>query len=182
MVVTPIKTEVVEAGKQPVSDLLDNSLEALNESSIVAISAKVIALCENRVVPIEGIDKQDLVSREADYYLPASTSKFGYQFTIINNTLVASAGIDESNGNGLYVFWPANPQKSANSIRKYLKERFGLKKVGVIITDSTCLPLRWGTIGIAVPHGGFRPLNNYMGSPICLAGHSKSAGLVWPVV
>ena len=72
-------------------------------------------------------------------------------------------GIDESNGNGYYILWPKDPQKTANEARKYLARKFGLKKVGVIITDSKITPLRWGVTGSAIVHSGFAPLNNYIG-------------------
>lgn len=165
MVITPIKTRRVVPGKQSIFDVLDESLNELSEKSVLAITSKVISLCEGRVIPIDKIDKEELVKQESDHYMPEGTSKYGFQFTITGNTLIPSSGIDESNGNGHYILWPANPQKTANDIRKYLRKKFGVKNLGVIITDSTCMPLRWGTIGIALAHSGFKPLNSYIGKP-----------------
>jgi F420-0:gamma-glutamyl ligase len=71
------------------------------------------------------------------------------------------AGIDESNGNGHYVLWPKDSQQTANEVRKHLKEKHGLKELGVVITDSTCIPLRWGVIGIALGYSGFKAINDY---------------------
>jgi F420-0:gamma-glutamyl ligase len=105
--------------------------------------------------------KDKLVRSEADYYLPDEEIKPGFSFTIARNTLIPMAGIDESNGNGYYVLWPENPQKSANEIRKYLRDKFGLQNIGVVITDSTCMPMRWGVVGIALSYSGFRALNDY---------------------
>ena len=165
MVVTPIETSRVVLSQQTIFDVLNESLEKLSEKSILAITSKVISLCEGRAIPMDGVDKEMLVKQEADYYLSSGSSKYGFQFTITGNTLIPSSGIDESNGDGHYILWPANPQKTANDIRRYLRKRFNLKGVGVIITDSTCMPLRWGTIGIALAHSGFRPLNSYVGKP-----------------
>lgn len=165
MIVRAIKTEKITAGSIGLTELLDKYLENLKEGSVVAITSKVAALCEGRVLPIGSIDKKELVKREADYYLPAELSKFDFSFTILHNTLIPLAGIDESNGNGDYVLWPKNPQKTVNDIRRHLKSRFKLKKFGVILTDSTARPLHWGTEGVAIRYSGFKPSNNYIGTP-----------------
>lgn len=165
MIVTPIKTKKVVAGRGDIFSLLDEYLPKLKDKSVLAITSKVLAICQDRVVPVSSIDKKRLVIQEADHYLPAALSRYDFSFTILHNTLVPMAGIDESNGNGYYVLWPKNPQKSANDIRSYLKKRFGLKRVGVVITDSTALPLHWGTKGIGIRYSGFLPSNNYIGKP-----------------
>ena len=165
MKVTAIKTRRVEAGSGTIFDLLDEYLQDLSEGSVVAITSKVVAICEGRVVPIGSVEKEDLVKKESDQYLAPSLSKFGMSFTITHNTLIPVAGIDESNGNGNYVLWPADPQKSANEIRAYLAKRFDLKKVGVVITDSTARPLHYGTEGVAIGYSGLAPSNSYIGKP-----------------
>ncbi|MGH7237527.1 MAG: coenzyme F420-0:L-glutamate ligase, partial [Candidatus Saccharimonadales bacterium] len=97
--------------------------------------------------------------------MPKSLNKYGYHFTIKDNTLIPMAGIDESNGDGNYVLWPKDSQKTVNEIREYLKNRFKLKTIGVVITDSTCQPLRRGTIGVCLAHSGFLALNDYRQKP-----------------
>lgn len=165
MHIQAVKTEKILAGCLTIFELLDKSLASLANGDVVAITSKVVGICEGRVVPIGSIDKQELVRQEAEYYLPLSASKYGLSFTITHGTLVPVAGIDESNGNGNYVLWPADPQASANSIREYLVKRFNLKKVGVVITDSTARPLHYGTEGVAISFSGFVPNNNYIGKP-----------------
>src|SRR5665213_1213248 len=165
MIVKAIKTEKVTAGSIDLAGLLDKYLDDIGEGSGIAITSKVAGLCEGRVLPIGGIDKKELVISEADYYLPAELSKFDFSFTILHNTLIPLAGIDESNGNGNYVLWPNDPQKTVNDARAYLKKRFGLKKVGVILTDSTARPLHYGTEGVAIRYSGFAPSNDYVGTP-----------------
>ncbi len=115
--------------------------------------------------PYADIDKEELVVRESNLYLPATLSKYGHHFTITNNTLVPMAGVDESNGEGYYILWPRDAQKTANDIRKHLLEKHGLKNIGVVMTDSTCQPLRRGTTGISLAHSGFMALRNYIGKP-----------------
>ena len=165
MVVRPIKTDRIESGKQTIYEALDKHIESLSEGSILVVTSKIISLCEGRTVPVKESAKESLIRRESDYYMPEGSNRYGFQFTITKNTLIPDSGIDKSNAGGPYVLWPSDPQNTANDIRKYLRGRFKLAKVGVLITDSTCIPLRWGTIGIALAHSGFRPLRNYIGKP-----------------
>lgn len=165
MIVTTVKTDKITAGALTLQALLDTAISDLTEGSIVAITSKVVSLCENNVVPMDSMDKEELIVKESNYYLPATLSKYGYHFTITDNTLISVAGIDESNGNGHYILWPKDSQATANTIRAYLRQRFNLQRVGVVITDSTCHPLRRGTNGILLAHSGFSALNNYVGKP-----------------
>lgn len=165
MYVQAIRTEKVYAGRKSLGDILDTALDDVPERSVVAISSKIVALCEGRVVPIEGNDKEELIKRECEYFLPRDTNKYGFPITITAGTFIGSAGIDESNANGQYVLLPKNPQRSANEVRAYLLKRFKLKEVGVIITDSTSIPLRFGTVGAAIAFSGLKPLHSYVGTP-----------------
>ena len=140
--------------------LLDTYLPKLKEGSVVAITSKIVSICEGRFVKIGSVDKGKLIKKEADYYLPRG--KNGFYLTIKYNLLIPSAGIDESNGSGYYILWPKDPQKTANELRKYLAKRFGLKDIGVIITDSKTNPLRWGVTGVSISHSGFAALKNYI--------------------
>lgn len=140
-------------------------LPKFKERSILAVTSKIVSICEGSVVKIGTVEKRKLIEREADYFIPPEESKYHITLTIKNNLLIPTAGIDESNGNGYYILWPRNPQRSADAIWRYLKKRFRLKKVGVIITDSKTTPLRWGTTGAAIAYSGFAPLKNYIGTP-----------------
>lgn len=165
MIITAIKTQKILSGSKTIYEVLDESLPKLEENSVVAISSKVVAICEGRTVPVEGTDKNTLVRQESDYFLPEHMSQYGFSFTITHNTLIPAAGIDESNGNGSFVLWPKDPQESANQIRRYLLKRAGIKHLGVVITDSTARPLHYGTEGISIAYSGFSALNNYIGKP-----------------
>ena len=165
MIIQSIKTNKITAGATDLLSLLDEAIVGLKEGSVLAITSKVVSLCENAVVPIGDIDKAELIIQESDLYLPATLSKYGHHFTITNHTLIPVAGIDESNGEQNYVLWPKDVQATANQVRAYIQERHGLQQIGVIITDSTCRPLRRGTGGIALAHSGFQALNNYVGKP-----------------
>jgi dihydrofolate synthase / folylpolyglutamate synthase len=166
MHVTAIQTHKVIPGKDTdILAIIDSYLLKLSENTIVAITSKIVSICEGNFVDRKTVQRDDLIAKEADYYLPPTKSKYGFSLAIKNNLLVPSAGVDESNGNGYYILLPKNPQQSANSIRKYIREKHGIKNLGIVITDSTTRPLRWGVTGISLAYSGFAPLNDYIGTP-----------------
>lgn len=164
MKITSIKTRKIAYPDNDLFEILDTYLPRIKERTIVAITSKIVSICEGRVVKVGEIKKDKLIEKEADFVLDnQKENKYGITLTIKNNLLIPTAGIDESNGNGYYILWPKNPEKTANEIRKYLIKKFKLNNAGVIITDSKTTPLRWGTSGVAVAFSGFSPLNNYIG-------------------
>lgn len=149
-------------------EILDKYLPKLEERSVVAVASKIVGLCEGRVVKIDTSNpnkKDELIKKEAQYYIPREFSQYGFTLTINNNLLVGNAGIDESNANGYYCLWPKDPQKSVNEIREYLNKKHKIKNIGVLISDSKTTPLRWGVTGYALAHSGFEALNSYIGKP-----------------
>ena len=158
-----IKTDKIKP-EDNLSKILDKFLKKFKEKEILAITSKIVSVCEGKIENLEQ-DKDELIRQEADFYLPRNASKYGYSLTIKRNVLAPAAGIDESNADGKYILLPENPQKTANEIRSYLLKRFKLKHAGVIITDSKSSPLRRGTTGIALSHSGFRATRSYLGKP-----------------
>ena len=124
MKITAITTHEITPKDNNIFLILDRYLKALKEKSIIVVTSKIISICEGRVVKVESIDKQKLIEKEADCYLPPRFSKYHMTFTIKNNILLPAAGIDESNGGGYYILWPSQPQKTANKIRQYLQQKF----------------------------------------------------------
>ncbi|MFA7253030.1 MAG: coenzyme F420-0:L-glutamate ligase [Patescibacteria group bacterium] len=161
MKIETIKTDKITKG-HTIYEVLDQFLREFNDRSVLAVTSKIISVCEGNVVEIGEIDKQKLIQKEADFMIK-SKNKYDIPLTIKNDILIPLAGIDESNGDGKYILWPRDPQSSANQIRQHLIERFGIKHAGVIITDSKTSPLRWGTTGVAIAHSGFKALNDYRG-------------------
>jgi len=165
MKITAVKTHKITIDDQDILKIINQYIKELKDGSIVAITSKIVALAEGRVVATDQADKEALIAQEAEYFLPRSSSKYGVSLTITGGQLVATAGIDESNANGYFVLWPEDAQKTANIIRKYLQNKFQLKNIGVIITDSKTTPLRWGVTGTAIAYSGFKPLNDLIGTP-----------------
>lgn len=166
MIVTSIKTDkIVPKGNQIIFQILDQFLTDLKENSVLVITSKIVSITEGRVAKIDGSNKDKLIKQESQFYLDREENPYLVSLTITNNNLVATAGIDESNGNGFYILWPIDPQKSANQIRKYLREKFSIKNLGVIISDSKTTPLRWGVTSFALGYSGINPLIDYTGKP-----------------
>ncbi len=163
MRVTPIRTPPVVAGDS-LSQVLEEAVTSLENGSVVAITSKIVSICEGSVVRLGSADKETLVQEEAERRLPPD-ERYNVSLTVKYNLLIANAGIDESNGNGYHVLWPTNPQVTANAVRASLVERFGAGNIGVLIVDSRTTPLRWGVTGAAIAHSGFAAVNDYVGSP-----------------
>jgi putative folate metabolism gamma-glutamate ligase len=163
MKVTAIRTHKVTANDHDLIKILDKYLLKLEEKSILVITSKIVSITEGRLVKMQDADKDELIKQEAQFYLPRNQNPYNVSLTIARNMLAATAGIDESNGNGFYILWPKDPQKTVNTVRGYLKKRFKFKNVGVIITDSKTSPLRWGVTSIALAYSGFKPLKDYIG-------------------
>jgi len=134
----------------------------MTENVIIAITSKVISLSENRCVPRSGTVKLDLIRKDASRVL--GELDYGSHLTITHGILIAAAGIDESNSaDEQFILYPKDPFASAEKICAFLKKEFGLKNVGVILTDSRTSPLRKGVTGIALSHWGFQGCKNAIG-------------------
>lgn len=169
MKVQAIKTRIVNPGDDLFSSL-EESIDNLEERSVVVITSKIISYCQDRLLAKDGSEEQkhDLVRREADYYLEPHSSKYNLMLTIKGQSLSVNAGLDESNacladGSEAFVLWPENLQETANQIWQFLREKYAVKEVGVVITDSRSIFLRWGVVGMAIASCGFQPLNDQRG-------------------
>lgn len=153
----------------PKDDLVGKIVESklkLKDGDVLAISSKVVSIAEGRCILVGNTTKEKLIQQEAELvFAPQELSKWGYQFTITQGALVGSAGIDQSNGNGYYILWPKDPMKSAERLRTHLMKHYNVKKLGIVMTDSTSRPMRRGASGFALAWAGFHPLYDYRGQP-----------------
>src|SRR3989304_9115790 len=109
MKVFAIKTHKIRPHKESLLEILDKYLLSLKGGSVVAVTSKIVAICEGRVVKLGKIDKEDLIKKEAEYFLPPQESKYNVTLAVKGNLLMPSAGIDESNAGGYYILWPKDP-------------------------------------------------------------------------
>jgi putative folate metabolism gamma-glutamate ligase len=139
----------------------------LKEKDIIIVTSKVVSIWQGRCVPMaEYPNKDELVVNEADWYLPRKFVPGAWcAHTMKNNVFIPSAGIDESNAAGYYILWPRDVKHIARELWLWLKKKYRIKDLGVIITDSHTIPLRRGVLGISLAHYGFVPLKDYRGKP-----------------
>ncbi|MCX6723914.1 MAG: coenzyme F420-0:L-glutamate ligase [Candidatus Staskawiczbacteria bacterium] len=164
MLVKAIKTRPLIPPKDDLLSVIKESVLSLPEKSVIVITSKVVSIWQGRCVEINGQDKDELVKKEADFYIDKDKlQKNPVMLTIKNNILIPTSGIDESNANGYYILWPEKPFLAAKEIYNFIKKEFKLKNFGVIISDSHTTPLRTGIMGIGLAYYGFYPLRDYRG-------------------
>lgn len=106
-------------------------------------------------------DFRKLIRSEADRVLEEGAMVL----TMKNKVLIPNAGIDRSNvPSGMAVLWPHDPFGQAEKIRKELMKKFGLRRFGVVVSDSHCQPLRMGTSGIAIGWAGIEGVRDDRGA------------------
>lgn len=166
MEIKAIKTRIMQPPKDDLFNLLDNYLLNLENNDILVIASKIVAIHQGRCLPIsENLDKDELIKKEADYYISREEVPGKYAIlTIKENFLAASAGIDESNANNYYILLPKKSVEIAKEIHSYLSKKFALKNLGIIITDSRSAPLRVGVTGISIASYGIELFRDYRGT------------------
>lgn len=193
---------------RPNDELLEIIFESLNKSNIkleerdvVVVSEKIIATSQGRVVDLRKVvdisdqakelslkysmDERlvELVLREASLVLGGVE---GVLLAEINGILIANAGIDHSNSGGenYVVLLPDEPQKTIDNYREFFQNKYNIKEIGVIMSDSRVQPLKKGTIGVAVAISGFEPIedcrgrNDLFGRPLQITQRAIADDLV----
>ncbi len=158
MEILPLQVRKLLPPKDDLFAVLEESLPVLHEGDIVCIASKVVAIHQGRTRAMPS-DKREMILDEAEW-VDDEARPF---LTIKNGQFIPFAGVDESNGNGHYVLWPEDPMEMAGEILEWMRGKSGIQNLGVVITDSTCLPLRNGTVGTAIGFAGFEPIRDYRG-------------------
>lgn len=165
MKILAVKTRAFLPPRDNLFTLLDKYLPALKEADVLCVASKILAISQGRCKKLKTkSEKLKIIKQEADYYLPKLiVGGSDIVLTIKKHTLIPSAGVDESNGNGYLILWPKNPSRLCRQICAYLKKKQKIKKLAVIAVDSHTTPLRWGTVGISIGFFGLVPLCDYRG-------------------
>lgn len=159
MIIKPIKTRIFHEGENLLAFII-HYFKRIPERSVIVITSKIVSLSEKRTVSLKNKrTKENLIRSESEFALP---TKYVW-LTIKEGVVMASAGIDESNGNGKFILLPKNAFKTASFLRRKLQEKYRVKKLGLLITDSRTMPLRAGITGFALGYAGFRGIKDYRG-------------------
>ena len=170
MQIIPLKTNLFKP-KDSLIGAIETTLEKTQQKpkngDLIAIASKVVALSQNRIVSaLESEEIDNIIEKEADQFWGKRRTRNGARFTIKDRILIPRAGIDTSNiEEGKVILWPKNSWEVARELRKYFLKKYKLNDFGILITDSTCRPLRWGTSNIALGWAGFEGVSDERGKP-----------------
>ncbi|MHA1238959.1 MAG: coenzyme F420-0:L-glutamate ligase [Candidatus Odinarchaeia archaeon] len=197
----PLIKEGDDLGKIIVSCINANKL-TLMDSDILVIAQKIVSKAEGRVVNLNSVSPSYFATKIAEYMgkdprkieLVLRETKAIIRMSrkvLITEThqglICANSGVDLSNA-GLgecATLLPLNPDKSADRIRRKIKEISGVN-VGIIISDTQGRVLRRGAVGVAIGISGLPSLVSYRGkkdlfdyvlksSVVCFADEIASA-------
>jgi len=184
MIITAIATKLIPP-RQPLLPILVEALpRPLRERDIVCVTSKIIALEQGRLVNLSTIEPSpgtlemlaslpaarhplhpglaELVMREADAVWPGDP----VWLTVKNGNFVANAGIDLSNApEGHAILLPLHPWEWACDFRQRLRQIYHVDELGLVITDTRCIPLRRGMTGVALAFCGFEGVESQKGKP-----------------
>jgi coenzyme F420-0:L-glutamate ligase len=127
---------------------------------VLVVTSKIVALAEGRTKSVSSEKEHVALIKEESTM--ATSTRFVW-LTLKDGMMMANAGIDESNGDGKLILLPKDSFKAAKKIRTELLKHYGLTDLGIVITDSRVLPMRAGTLGIALGYAGFMGLTDYRG-------------------
>ncbi len=161
MIIQPIKTRVFQEGDDLLAFITDY-FKNISEKSVIVITSKIVALAEKRTaIALNDKAKEKLIRRESEFAIP---TKYVW-LTVKDGMVMASAGIDESNAKGKLILLPKDSFKTTRFLRNKLRRRYGVRHLGVLISDSRTIPLRAGVTGVALGYAGFRGVKDYRGQP-----------------
>jgi F420-0:gamma-glutamyl ligase len=171
MIITPVTTRTLIPPKDDLLTVINELDLSLKEGSVVAVTAKVVAIHQGRsvLIPEDALEaatlKDGLIISEAETYLDRNLRvPFPRMFTIYEGTFCSSCGIDSSNSNGYFTLLPRDSSEFAEMLRAQLCEKYSITDLGIIITDSRSFPMRNGTVGVTIGYAGFNALYDYRDS------------------
>ena len=157
MLVQAIKTRVFKENED-LEAFIAEHIPTVSDGTILAVTSKIIALSEGRTAATE--DREKIIEAESEFML---RTKYAW-LTIKDGTVMASAGVDESNADGKLVLLPKDSFAAADILRAKLLQRYNLKNLGILVTDSRILPLRAGVVGVALGYAGLKGIRDYRGT------------------
>jgi len=196
----PVRTRAVKPGDNLVEVILDSVREQqleLENDDVLALTSKIVSYSQGRVVKLGEVKpsakakkmakKYSLEPEFAELLLDEAEKVYGgvekAVLTLRENILTANAGIDNKNAPlGSVVLWPENLVKWLKNFRDEVNRKTG-RRVAVMVVDSGLIPLRIGTVGLALAVAGFDPIREWRGKrdlygrPIMITRHAVADDL-----
>ncbi len=151
---------------------------SLKKGDVVVISSKVVSMEERRLVDLSTVtpseaaldlaNKTTLSPEVVQLILNESEEEIiGYMNKSIlvrsKYGIFSNAGVDTSNvPKGHALLLPEDCNRTALRYYNEIKEKVGLR-IPVILVDTKSIPLRWGSMGVAIGYAGLKPLIDYRG-------------------
>ncbi|RJQ28824.1 hypothetical protein C4571_02930 [Candidatus Parcubacteria bacterium] len=171
MKIIPFKTRIFREGEDLFTFITERTTR-IRESSVLVVTSKIVALSERRTAEIRNEKTRErLIKAESDWAMRAGD----IWLTSKNGAMMSSAGIDESNARGKVILLPKDGFGSARALWRKLKRHYGVRRLGVLITDSRRIPFRRGIFAVAVGYAGFRGLRDSRGKPDIFGRKLKAA-------
>lgn len=152
----PIHTREMKPPQDDLYAVLDHYLPPVKNGDIILITSKVVSIHQGRCFKKDEVDKEELMLSESDAYTYTVSLKKKRLVAIKHYAISLSAGIDPFYE--YYITLPHEPNAEAARVAAYIKTKYKLIQLGVIITDSHSMPLRRGVICYAVGFAGISPL------------------------
>jgi coenzyme F420-0:L-glutamate ligase/coenzyme F420-1:gamma-L-glutamate ligase len=195
-----VKTRVVRLGDNLVEVLLESLQEqqlGLEDGDVLALASKIVSYSQGRIVGFGDVKPSEKAKRLAKKYsldpefvelvVDEADKIYGgvekALLTLNDSVLTANAGIDNKNAPpGSAVLWPENLAGWLKDFRNDIRRSTG-KRVAVMVVDSGLVPLRIGTVGLALAVAGFNPVREWRGKkdlygrPIMITRHAVADDL-----
>lgn len=147
-----------------VGDLLAG--EELDEGDIIVVTSKIVSKAEGRVV--HAADREQAITDETVRVVATRQRPDGNAaLRIVENRLglvMAAAGVDASNTpEGTVLLLPVDPDASAARLREALRARFGIDRLGVVVTDTAGRAWRDALVDIAIGSAGVDVVDDLRG-------------------
>lgn len=140
--------------------------DPLAEGDVVVVTSKIVSKAEGRVV--RAADREQAITDETVRVVATRERPDGLPpLRIVENRLglvMAAAGVDASNTpDGTVLLLPEDPDASAHVLRAALRARFGLDRLGVVVTDTAGRTWRDGLTDIAIGAAGVDVVDDLRG-------------------
>lgn len=139
--------------------------EPLAEGDVVVVTSKVVSKAEGRVVA--AADREQAITDETVRVVATRERPGQPPLRIVENRLglvMAAAGVDASNTpEGTVLLLPLDPDASARALRAALRERFGVDRLAVAVTDTMGRAWRDGLVDVAIGAAGIAVVDDLRG-------------------